>query len=798
MTKIYDIQSIPEQLLPEVGGKARGLYKLIHYGYSVPNAFIVTDIADDDNFEAAAARYLELQWGKVSVRSSASLEDGNDYSAAGQFSTFLDVEGPEALKEAIKNCVESLHNHTAEQYAKTFLNNAACKMTVVVQQMVEARCAGVIFSRAPMRPGYSLVEAVPGIGENLVSGKMSAQQYRVRDHKVEEMPENPTLSLEEAVQLGADARRAEQLFGQPMDLEWAIDGQNRVQWLQARPITIEESVTMNELDCNLDNSNAVITTSNIGEVMPGAVTPLNLSVNMYALDWGVKETYREIGCVDREVEPYTYICSYYNHMFFNMSNMYTICHSVFGSTKDTMDISICGRVLENMPDIDMKARPAFRRFLNTITFLKFVFKGDEAKKGMDQALTQLHFDLSQDMHAIYKQIIDNFAALGWVQYYHYRASYYSGGQSNFMMSMIEKDFPDRTSMQATIAGCLTEIDDFESANVLRMMRSLAKMMLEDNPEVSHFNNEQLADYLNNTASQDVKSEYDAFMAKHGHRGIREMELRCPSWRSNRDSFFTSLHSVLLSCHNGEIQATKHWNDYADELLSHYSGAKRKRLAGYIDKARKGVCYREYTKSKVVFALDLYKQAYARLAELMVEADLLPDTDCIYFLLQDEVGQLLNGNTALIKKAIARRRLFQQQSDMKFADVTLGLPKPLAPKQSDNHATHFVGTPVSRGTVTGKARIVLNEADAAQLQNGEIMVAACTDIGWTPFYNIIGGLVTEIGSALSHGIVVAREYALPAVVNVENALQNIHTGDEITIDGNTGTIYLNKRNNVNPL
>jgi len=793
MTKIYDIQSIPENILPTVGGKARGLFNLIKYGYKVPNAFIITDIDIDDNFDSAADRYTELGWGSVSVRSSASLEDGNDYSAAGQFSTFLNVSGRDNLKKSIRDCVDSLHNRTAEQYAKTFLNHAESKMTVVVQQMVEARCAGVIFSRAPMRPGYSLVEAVPGLGENLVSGKMSAQQYRVRDHKVEQMPKNPTLSLEEAIALGADARRAEELFGQPMDLEWAIDTQSQVQWLQARPITIEESVTMNELDCNLDNSNAVITTSNIGEVMPGAVTPLNLSVNMYSLDWGVKETYQEIGCVDKEVEPYSYICSYYNHMFFNMSSMYTICHSVFGSTKATMDISICGKVLEDMPDIDMKDRPGLKRLRNTITFLKFVFKGDEAKTGMDNALTKLHFDLSQDMHSIYKQIIDNFPALGWVQYYHYRASYYSGGQSNFMMSMIEKDFPDRTAMQSIIAGCLTEIDDFESANVLRMLRSLAKLMLEDNPDVTSFSNEQLSDYLNNEASDAVKAEYEAFMAKHGHRGIREMELRCPSWRSNRDSFFTSLRSVLLSCHNGEVQATKHWNEYADELLSRYTGSKRKRLAGYIDKARKGVCYREYTKSKVVYALDLYKQAYARLAELMVEAGLLPDADCIYFLLQDEVGELLNGNTALIKKAIARRRLFPQQVNLKFPDVTFGLPQPLVPKQTDSNATQFQGTPVSRGTVTGMARIVRDEEDAAQLQNGEIMVAACTDIGWTPFYNIIGGLVTEIGSALSHGIVVAREYALPAVVNVENALQNIHTGDEITLDGNSGIIYLNKRN-----
>jgi len=792
MTKIYNVQSIPEALLPEVGGKARGLNKLIHFGFTVPDAFIVTDIDEEDTFEAVADYYRQLQWDAVSVRSSASVEDGNDFSTAGQFSTFLDVKGEEELKKAVRGCVDSIHNENAEHYAQTFLQKPEVKMTVVVQKMEQARCAGVIFSRAPMRPGFSLVEAVPGLGENLVSGKLSAQQYRVREGRVEAMPEKSILTELEALKLGTDARRLEQLFGQPMDLEWAINQQNEIQWLQARPITIEESVTINELDCNQDNHKAVLTTGNIGEVMPGAVTPLNLSVNMYTLDWGVKETYRELGCVDEEVPAYTYLCSYYNHMFFNMTNMYNICHSVYGTTKETLDISICGKVLEGVPDNGMKERSFPRKMRNTINFLKFVFKGDEAKKGMDRTLEKLHFDLSKDMHSIYQQILDNIPAMGWVQYYHYRASYYSGGQSNFMMSMIQNDFKDRTDMQSVIAGCLTEIDDFESANVLRMMRNLAKMMLEENPDVVNYDSAQLAAFAANEASDSIKQELENFMAKHGHRGIREMELRCPSWKTNKESFFTNLRSVILSFRGGEVVVSKHWTDYAEELMARYSGMKRRRLAGYIDKARKGVCYREYTKSKVVFALDLFKQAYARLAELMVEAHLLPDADCIYFLLQDEVGELLKGNTSLIKKALARRRLFPQQESLKFADYVQGIPEPMVPKQADNDAMSFSGTPVSRGVARGKARVVRNEADAAQLQNGEIMIAACTDVGWTPFYIIIGGLVTEIGSALSHGIVVAREYALPSVVNVDNAMQNIHTGDDITIDGNTGTIYVNQR------
>jgi len=98
-----------------------------------------------------------------------------------------------------------------------------------------------------------------------------------------------------------------------------------------------------------------------------------------------------------------------------------------------------------------------------------------------------------------------------------------------------------------------------------------------------------------------------------------------------------------------------------------------------------------------------------------------------------------------------------------------------------------GTAVSRGMVTGSARIVKNSEDAAKLQKGEIMVASFTDIGWSPYYCLIDGLVTEVGGALSHGAVVAREYALPLVSNIVGATQLIKTGDIITVDGGAGTV-----------
>ncbi len=790
MAKIYDIKSIPAELLPLVGGKARGLNSLVKFGFEVPEAFVVTGIKAEDDFADVAAEYTRRGMGVVSVRSSATLEDGADFSAAGQFSTILNVCGEEDVKQATQDCVDSLHNVTAENYSKTFLRGGESEMNVVVQKMVKARCAGVIFSKAPMRPGFVLVEAVPGLGENLVSGKMSAQQYRVRGNEVEQMPKFSVLSKEEAVALGKAGRLAEEVFGMPMDLEWAIDEDGTIQWLQARPITISESVTMNELDSPLDAVGQGFTTGNIGEMMPGAVTPLNISTNMYALDWGVKQTYVETGCCGDDMPPFSFIAPYYNHMFFNMTNMYLICHAVYGTAKDSLDVSICGQQLKDIADISFKVG-GWQRLKNTLPLMKMVFGGKRAKEGMDKVIEALHFDLTQDADGIYKQILDNFDLLKWAQYWHYNASYYSGGQSA-MLDSCAKDFKDKDHFKSLVAGCLTQVDEFESANILRMMHTLADLMIADEPETAGYDIEQLADYMDHRASAFVRKAYEEFMMRHGHRGIREPEIMSRPWRDNRESFLTSLKSVLSTKGKAEGSEQKPWTDYADEILSNYSGLKRRMVSGFIEKARNGVCCREYTKSKVILALDEFKQAYRQLSKLLVRNGVLPDEDCIYFLLQEEVGQLLAGDQGLVKKAMARRRLYPQQQALKFPYTTIGVPQPLSPADADPNATVFNGTPVSRGMASGVARIVRNEEDAAALQKGEIMVATSTDIGWSPYYSIVAGMVTEIGSALSHGVVVAREYALPTVVNAANAMELIQTGDIITIDGNTGKVFINKR------
>ncbi len=191
------------------------------------------------------------------------------------------------------------------------------------------------------------------------------------------------------------------------------------------------------------------------------------------------------------------------------------------------------------------------------------------------------------------------------------------------------------------------------------------------------------------------------------------------------------------------------------------------------------------------AVDKFKHAYKQLALKLVDVGALPDVDLIYFLTHDEIGEMINKRSnGFVKKALVRRRLFKEQEQLRFPHVTIGRPKPITIDLNGIvKGDKLSGTTLSRGHIIGKARVVKSLDDAKLLEPGEIMVAGYTDIGWSPYYAIIGGLVTEVGSALSHGAVVAREYALPLVSNVSHATDIIQTGDMLLVNADLGYVSI---------
>src|SRR5665647_997927 len=276
------------------GGKAEGLAVLTALGLNVPDGFVILGATLESLPDDLELAYDRIGRGRVAVRSSASDEDGMATSFAGQHSTVLDVEGMPALRDAVKHCLRTTASERAQAYRKTRTSNAEASMSIVVQRMVDARCAGVIFTADPMtaRRDRMIVEVVEGLGNELVGGKVTPDHFTLkRDGSVvkRETLSDPSVRDNELFDLVSEALRIEQTFELPVECEWAIDAKGRINWLQARPITTLPA-DPRELDTELV-PDEIYSHCNVGEIFPGVMTPLTWSTTMRAMDQAMQRMY---------------------------------------------------------------------------------------------------------------------------------------------------------------------------------------------------------------------------------------------------------------------------------------------------------------------------------------------------------------------------------------------------------------------------------------------------------------------------------------------------------------------------
>lgn len=796
--KIYDLARLPKQELENVGGKTKGLNLLMNFGFDVPNGFVLIDAETDNDFEEAYSYYQSKGLGKVAVRSSATIEDGANFSNAGQYETFLNVSTKEEFINAVKNCIASLNNFRSQVYSKNFLSGDKSavenKMTVVVQEMVDARCAGVLFTKDPMNAKGVLIECVDGLGESLVSGSKTAEQYKIEDGKILENS-NTLLTEEEVIFLYQSAVKAEKDFGMPMDMEWAIDKNGKIRFVQARPITVnvEDQVTINEFDYPHDVTDQTITTCNVREMLSTAVTPLTMSTSVFGLDYGMRKMMAKnhsIKHVD-DLPPFSCITPFYNNMFFNQTTNYIVSYRIAGTSKESSDVVICGRVLDEFPDKFSDPSPQIVRLARMFYFLPYILSGKKAVNGMQKVIEKLHFNYDDTLEGLYKQQEDNFDYLKEAWFCHYCSSYFSGAASMMASRALTKALKDYNKASFLLSGALTNIEGIESAKIVDMLKDLAKCIVKNNPDAVKYNKDQLAEYIG-SAKGEVKKCYDDFMKINGHRGINESEMRVKCWGDDLVGFCEALRGSIISIDCDNVVKTKDWTDYVDEIMSLVKPSKRKGLKSQIIKARSGAWTREHTKSRCIQVTNGFRKLYNVMAKKMVEEGIIPDEDLIFFFTKEELGKLIAGDKALVKKAMKRRRIYPTQCSLRFKEVYSGKPIPVEDEQNLDKSD-FQGTPASPGVVTAKARVIRSLEDANKLQQGEIMVVNLTDVGWTPYYCLASGLITEIGSCLSHGVVVAREYGLPTIVSVKDIMHSIKDGDIITMDGTKGTVTLVSKN-----
>merc|ERR1712071_166792 len=344
-----------------------------------------------------------------------------------------------------------------------------------------------------------------------------------------------------------------------------------------------------------------------------------------------------------------------------------------------------------------------------------------------------------------------------------------------------------------MAQLLGSISSVESAEVPVALKELAKAISES--EHSEEFATQSADEACKRLEEDSGTPgrlFAEFLLRHGHRSIMEFDFSSETWGLNPRSLISALQTMVANP-STFASVAKPENDDWMTAIQKTKPNKYRALKFFVPRSRDAVAYREKTKSLLIRTIHCFRLAYRRLGQLMVSDGKIPDAGLVHFLTHSELQQVISSRgTVLIAKAIRRLKLHSEAAELVYPELSVGVPQRLEQCGSEESpATGFQlsGTPVFKGTVRGTVRVALNVQEARDIRCGEILVTRCTDIGWTPYFPLLAGVVTELGGLVSHGAVVAREYGLPCIVGAQKATQSFRTGDRVILDGTRGTVTL---------
>ena len=783
------LQPIDKHINGEGGGKARGLALLQSYGVNIPKTYLVQQGALEDYQHITEL----LNDGKsYAIRSSASAEDGTEHSYAGQFRSFLNVKGSIALVEAIIECFASAESTSVRSYRKETGEENKLRMNVIVQEMIDAKCSGVIFTADPVSQRRDLISTsiTPGLGENLMSGHEEGESH-VIFKQGKDLPSSRLIDTGTFQRLIREAIMIEKQYGKPADLEWAIDQDGTIWWLQLRPITGLKRVHLNELDHVPLIKNPVYTRGNIGEMMPGPVTPLTMSTFARAIEVGLQVFYKRIGAIDRLSEENIFIHSFYNHLFFSMDRLYDSTRRVLLSKKENVDYSVVGDIVPGK--VVKRENSFFPAFLNFLRMNRYINSAKKAASQLEELHSDFHLDLPEITSEIYDLIDKNLQVLFDAYSLHYVTSAQSGALYTTILNIHSGGKIPQREEQEKVARLFNNIEEIESADVLHSIDEMAELIVGDREAAQKFikaDIESSLRYLTEEGQEKLRDAWSRFIQRHGHRCVREAEMYEKEWALDPGYVISGLKAKTGFLLNGYKRKINGHTVQSPVLKEHgLNRVQRNIVRILLPKARKAVARRERTKALSIGIQFRFKEAYRKLGEKMTGEGLLSDGGQIYFLTHQEIGKAIHdGNPDFWKDtAEQRREIYPQMQQLSFPDLSFGIPLPELEQQKKTTG-QLTGIPVSRGIVDGKVRLVRSLEEASLLQKDEIMVARFTDIGWTPYYSIIAGLITEIGSPLSHGAVVAREYGMPAVVSMKGAMNTLRTGQRIRLDAVKGEVF----------
>ncbi|QIB48356.1 rifamycin-inactivating phosphotransferase [Streptomyces aureoverticillatus] len=747
------------------------------------------------------------------VRSSATAEDLPTASFAGQQDTYLNVVGPTAILQHVSRCWASLFTERAVTYRRrNGIDHRTVHMAVVVQQMAFPQASGILFTADPVTGNRKVatVDAGFGLGEALVSGLVNPDVFKVCDGEVvskaiaakqravhalraggtEEVAidpqrqEQPALTDAQVVRLVQLGRRIEAHFGRPQDIEWCLvdDG---FQIVQSRPITTLFPIP--EAD---DQENHVYVSVGHQQMMTDPMKPLGLS--MWQLTAMV--AMQEAG----------------GRLFVDVARRLAAPEGRAG-------------LLDLMGRGDPLTRDALETVLDRDDFVPAL--PDAGRPGGPRA-GGASDPLEADPAIVTELIERSQASIAALE----RDIRTKTGPAlfDFLLEAFEEHkrvLGDPLSMQAIMAGMeatwwlndkLQEwLGEKNAADTLTLSApdnvtsemGLALLDVADvirpHPEVVAFLRgvedegflDELAKLEGGTAARDA---IEAYLDRYGMRCVGEIDITRPRWRERP----TTLVPVILDnvrifepgaaerrFEEGRQKAHKKEHDVLSRLRALPDGDQKADAAKrMIDQVRTFIGYREYPKYGIISRYFVYKQALLAEGERLVRADVLPDKEDIFYLTFQELHEVARSNQVDDQLIQQRKEAFRSYDALTPPRVLTSDGEAFngAYRRDDAPADALIGLPVSAGTIEGRARVILDMAEA-DLEAGDILVTTFTDPSWSPLFVGIAGLVTEVGGLMTHGAVIAREYGLPAVVGVEKATRLIRDGQRIRVHGTDGYV-----------
>jgi pyruvate,water dikinase len=588
-----------------------------------------------------------------------------------------------------------------------------------------------------------------------------------------------------------DALRAESGLGHPVDLEWAIGQDNEVYWLQARPITTLDLPGLDEHDDAVDPA-WQITSHNVAEWMPGAMPPLSWSVVGPSYIHAMSELYLRAGLPRESVERVPILVNVQGNAFINMTNFYLLGSQMFGMDKDSSDLTLTGQVL---PPAWIPPNASFwQRLVHTLRYFRLVPAGRKRLLAFVARYSAFRVEPADDPLEHYRSLehaVRVFFESGAV---HVHTSMMAIAVLGVFQRVLSRGGPPTPASQAAVAALLTGAKAHapdvaqSSIGLADALDGLGALIGAEPGAAQRFAKAPPAEalaWLRSQASGAGGKAFAAFLSAHGHRCIRELDFRELDWQEDPLPLVESLQRIASTPRIARLG----WEREAQAALAELSWGARRLLLWLLPKVHAAVVERERSKSFSVGIARQLKRGYVDFAQRLVAQHRLPDTDLVFFFTHQELARLAQAaDPALVRRAQHRRRLHPRKVALEFPSVCQGKPSPLSGAQRDAQVSDVMqGMPLSRGVAIGPARVARTLEEAAGMQTGEILLTPFTDVGWTPYFSRAAGLATEVGSVLSHGAVVAREYGLPAVAGLPGLTKRFKTGDMLRLDGNTGEL-----------